>query len=202
MSARLRLLGIVLLALGGAALIPSGAAADPGPARLGIQLQEMTPALRAWFQAPQTAGVLVARVEPDSPAQEAGVQVGDVIVEAGGEALETPRDLVWQALRAPEGEPLKLVVLRKGQNPEDLVVAAFNLTPVPRSRFRIGLPIGGYWQEILNTDAEIYGGSGMGNYGGREADAKPWHGRPCSLEVVMPPLAAVFFKPGKPDENS
>ena len=94
MPARLRLAGIVLLALGGLVVAASVAGADPGPPRLGIQVQEMTPELRAWFQAPQTAGVLVTRVEPDSPAQEAGVQVGDVIVEAGGEALETPRDLV------------------------------------------------------------------------------------------------------------
>lgn len=122
MFARHRLTGIVLLALGSVAVAASGAAADPGPPRLGIQVQEMTPELRAWFQAPQTAGVLVTRVEPDSPAQEAGVQVGDVIVEAGGEALETPRDLVWLALRAPEGEPLNLVVLRKGQRVEIAVV--------------------------------------------------------------------------------
>jgi membrane-associated protease RseP (regulator of RpoE activity) len=122
MPARLRLAGIVLLALGGLVVAASVAGADPGPPRLGIQVQEMTPELRAWFQAPQTAGVLVARVEPDSPAQEAGVQVGDVIVEAGGEALETPRDLLWQALRAPEGEPLKLVALRKGQRVEIAVV--------------------------------------------------------------------------------
>jgi membrane-associated protease RseP (regulator of RpoE activity) len=122
MSARLPLAVIVLLLVGGVAAAAPGAGADPGPPRLGIQVQEMTPELRAWLQAPEAAGVLVARVEPDSPAQEAGVQVGDVIVEAGGEAVETPRDLVWQALRAPEGEPLKLVVLRKGRRVEIAVV--------------------------------------------------------------------------------
>jgi len=122
MSARLRLAVIVLLLVGGVAAAAPGAGADPGPPRLGIQVQEMTPELRAWLQAPEAAGVLVARVEPDSPAQEAGVQVGDVILEAGGEAVETPRDLVWQALRAPEGEPLKLAVLRKGRRVEIDVV--------------------------------------------------------------------------------
>lgn len=111
-----------------------------------------------------------------------------------------PQGFEW--IDADDAINSTLTLLRKGRRPEDLVVAAFNLTPVPRHKFRIGLPTGGYWQEILNTDAEIYGGSGMGNYGGREADATGWNGRPCSLEVVLPPLAAVFFKPGRPENNS
>jgi membrane-associated protease RseP (regulator of RpoE activity) len=98
------------------------AAADTGPPRLGVQVQPMTPELRTWFNAPEGAGVLVARVELGSPAAAAGVQVGDVIVEAGGEAVESPRDLIWQALRAPEGEKLKVALLRKGERLELEVV--------------------------------------------------------------------------------
>jgi membrane-associated protease RseP (regulator of RpoE activity) len=121
-TARRHPFGIALLIFCGAALAAPSAGAEPDPPRLGIQVQEMTPELRAWFQAPEGAGVLVARVEPGSAAQEAGIQVGDVIVEAGGEAVETPRDLVWQALRAPEGEPLALVLLRNGERLEAPVV--------------------------------------------------------------------------------
>lgn len=98
------------------------AAADTGPPRLGVQVQPMTPELRAWLDAPERVGVLVARVEPGSPADEAGVAVGDVIVRVGGEPVDTPRDLIWQVLRAPEGEKLKVALLRKGERMELEVV--------------------------------------------------------------------------------
>jgi C-terminal processing protease CtpA/Prc len=101
-----------------AAAVPPGM----GPPRLGVQVQSMTPELRKYFQAPEGVGVLVAKVEPGSPAAEAGIQAGDVIVEAGGDPVETPRDLIWQALRAPEGEKLKIALLRKGERKELEVV--------------------------------------------------------------------------------
>jgi 1,4-alpha-glucan branching enzyme len=107
-----------------------------------------------------------------------------------------PRGFEW--IDVDDAQNSTLVMLRKGRRAEDLIVAAFNLTPVPRNKYRIGLPAAGYWREILNTDAEAYGGSGMGNYGGRDADEKTWHGRPYSLEVVLPPLAAVYFKLRRP----
>lgn len=101
---------------------PAPAAAGSGRPRLGVQVQPMTPELRAWFEAPEGVGVLVAKVEPGSPAAEAGVEVGDVIVEAGGEPVESPRDLIWQALRAPEGEKFEIALLRKGERKELEVV--------------------------------------------------------------------------------
>jgi 1,4-alpha-glucan branching enzyme len=64
---------------------------------------------------------------------------------------------------------------------------------VPRHGYRIGSPRGGYWREILNSDAAEYGGSGMGNGGGAEAEAQPMHGRPCSLALTLPPLSVLFF---------
>jgi 1,4-alpha-glucan branching enzyme len=73
------------------------------------------------------------------------------------------------------------------------VIAAFNFTPVPRSAYRVGVPCGGRWAEILNSDAQLYGGSGWGNMGGVDAVAESWHGRPWSLSVTLPPLAAVFL---------
>jgi 1,4-alpha-glucan branching enzyme len=75
------------------------------------------------------------------------------------------------------------------------VLGVFNFTPVPRSEYRLGVPEPGYWREVLNSDSEIYGGSGLGNQGGVEAEEVPWHGRPYSLKVTVPPLAAVFLTP-------
>jgi 1,4-alpha-glucan branching enzyme len=73
------------------------------------------------------------------------------------------------------------------------VLGIFNFTPVPRSDYRLGVPKPGYWREALNSDSEIYGGSGWGNQGGAEAEEVPWHGRPYSVKVTLPPLAAVFI---------
>ena len=86
-------------------------------------------------------------------------------------------------------------LLRKSGPPEEVVVGIFNFTPVPRIGYRIGVPSGGYWRELLNSDAHEYGGSGVGNMGGRQAEAIPTHGRPYSLNLTLPPLGAVFLKP-------
>jgi 1,4-alpha-glucan branching enzyme len=78
----------------------------------------------------------------------------------------------------------------------DLVVV-FNFTPVPRHNYRIGVPRGGIWEEVLNSDAREYGGSGQGNLGNLESTPVPFHGRFHSLNLTLPPLAAVFFKSGE-----
>jgi 1,4-alpha-glucan branching enzyme len=75
------------------------------------------------------------------------------------------------------------------------VLCAFNFTPVPRHNYRIGVDLPGVWREIVNTDAEEYGGSGQGNLGGVDATILPAHGRSHSLVITLPPLGAVFFKP-------
>ena len=69
-----------------------------------------------------------------------------------------------------------------------------NFTPVPRRSYRIGVPMPGRYDEILNSDSELFGGSNLGNAGGVDAEPVPWHGRPYSLQVVCPPLATVIFK--------
>jgi 1,4-alpha-glucan branching enzyme len=73
-------------------------------------------------------------------------------------------------------------------------ISIFNFTPVPRRNFRVGVPQGGYWKEILNSDAREYGGSGEGNYGGVTAAPLGFHGRPHTLIMNLPPLAVVVFK--------
>jgi len=86
-------------------------------------------------------------------------------------------------------------LLRKGRDEKDRVLAVFNFTPVPRPGYQVGVPSGGYWRELLNSDAKEYGGSGMGNLGGARSEERPMHGRPYCLTLTLPPLAALFLKP-------
>jgi 1,4-alpha-glucan branching enzyme len=84
--------------------------------------------------------------------------------------------------------------LRKAPGSRPVLFVA-NFTPVPRHRYRVGVPASGRWRELLNTDAEVYAGSGQGNYGGLEAADVATHGRPHSLSLVLPPLGAVLLAP-------
>jgi 1,4-alpha-glucan branching enzyme len=86
-----------------------------------------------------------------------------------------------------------LSLLRKGKSTSTLVLAVCNLTPVPRPGYRIGAPRGGFWREVLNSDAKEYGGSGIGNGGGVQAEAVAQHGRPFSLTLTLPPLSVLFL---------
>jgi 1,4-alpha-glucan branching enzyme len=86
-------------------------------------------------------------------------------------------------------------LLRKSRSPADEILIVCNFTPVPRYGYRVGVPSGGFWRELLNSDAQEYGGSGMGNLGGVHADAQPTHGRPFSVSLTLPPLSALFLKP-------
>ena len=87
-----------------------------------------------------------------------------------------------------------LTFLRRPADGPPLLVA-LNFTPVPREGYTVGVPLGGAWREILNSDAPLYGGSGLGNLGRVEALASPWHGRTHSLRLTLPPLGVVVFKP-------
>ncbi len=84
--------------------------------------------------------------------------------------------------------------LRMGKNLLDTLAVVCNFTPVPRYNYRMGVPRGGFWKEVLNSDARDYGGSGQGNMGGVHAAPLPSHGRLHSLNVTVPPLGVVFFK--------
>ena len=74
------------------------------------------------------------------------------------------------------------------------LLVLLNLAPVPRVQYRLGLPQGGRWREVLNSDAAIYGGSNMGNLGGVPAEAFPAHGQPFSAEFTLPPLSVSVFR--------
>jgi 1,4-alpha-glucan branching enzyme len=76
----------------------------------------------------------------------------------------------------------------------DSVLVAINLTPVPRHDHVLGVPEGGVWQEVLNSDSAFYGGSGIGNLGGITAVSEPWGSFSHRVAVTLPPLACVIFK--------
>ncbi len=84
--------------------------------------------------------------------------------------------------------------LRKGKTTSDLILVVCNFTPVPRQNYLIGVPRGGFWKEMLNSDADFYGGSGVGNAGGVEAIPHMVFGRPYALSLTLPPLGVLFFK--------
>jgi 1,4-alpha-glucan branching enzyme len=84
--------------------------------------------------------------------------------------------------------------MRWSKEGEPLLVVA-NLTPVPREGYRVGVPFGGNWTELLNSDAEMYAGSNLGNGGGVHADEVKSHGQPVSLALNLPPLAVLILKP-------
>jgi len=92
-----------------------------------------------------------------------------------------------------DAESSVVSLIRKGKSTANLVLMVCNFTPVPRQEYRIGAPHGGFWREALNSDATEYGGSGMGNRGGVDADPWPQHGRPFSLPLTLPPLSALFL---------
>jgi len=85
--------------------------------------------------------------------------------------------------------------LRRGKEEGDYLVCVFNLTPVAHEGYRVGVPEGKYFREVLNTDSAQYGGSNMGNLGGRMAEAVPAHGKPFSLALTLPPLAGLYLRP-------
>jgi 1,4-alpha-glucan branching enzyme len=103
-----------------------------------------------------------------------------------------PDGFEW--INADDASQSVLSFIRRGEQDGDLIVVAMNFTPVPRHGYRAGVPREGRWSELLNTDAKIYWGSGMGNLGGVNSAAVPMHGRPFSIELTLPPLAAVFLK--------
>ncbi|MDD5312455.1 MAG: 1,4-alpha-glucan branching protein GlgB [Dehalococcoidia bacterium] len=88
--------------------------------------------------------------------------------------------------------------IRRGDSTGDIILVVCNFTPSTRQSYRVGVPRDGYWRELFNSDAAEYAGSGQGNLGGKDAEAIPFHGRPYSLSITLPPLSAVFFKSSQP----
>ncbi|TAM82873.1 MAG: 1,4-alpha-glucan branching protein GlgB [Acidobacteria bacterium] len=87
-----------------------------------------------------------------------------------------------------------LTFIRKGHSTDDVILVACNFTPVPRTNYRIGVPRGGYWHEIANSDAARYWGGNWGNLGGVDASPVSHHRRPWSVLVTLPALSILFFR--------
>jgi len=103
-----------------------------------------------------------------------------------------PQGFEWIDCNDSVASTISLV--RKAKSSKQQIVVVCNFTPVPRIGYRLGVPAGGFWRELLNSDAKEYGGSGMGNFGGVLAEKQEVHGRSYSLNLTLPPLAAVFLK--------
>jgi 1,4-alpha-glucan branching enzyme len=85
--------------------------------------------------------------------------------------------------------------IRKGDDPNDLLVFVANFTPVPRLNYRLGVPRPAFYREVLNSDSHLYFGSNVGNDGGRQSEPQPWQSREHSININIPPLGMVVFKP-------
>jgi 1,4-alpha-glucan branching enzyme len=104
----------------------------------------------------------------------------------------SPEGFEW--IDANDSDNSVLTFVRRGENDERVLVAC-NFTPVPRHGYRVGLPKAGAWREVMNSDAPIYGGSGVGNMGRVESEPVAWHGRKQSALLTLPPLGMVMFTP-------
>jgi 1,4-alpha-glucan branching enzyme len=94
-----------------------------------------------------------------------------------------------------DGDSSVLSFVRRAGDPQDFLVVVANFTPVVRDNYRVAVPQPGSYREILNSDAEFYGGTNVGNLGSVRADRIPWVGREYSLNLRLPPLAVLILKP-------
>jgi 1,4-alpha-glucan branching enzyme len=100
----------------------------------------------------------------------------------------------FEWIDANDSDNSVLTFLRRPDDGPPLLVAC-NFTPVPREGYTVGVPVAGAWREILNSDAPVYGGSGIGNLGRVESRPTAWHGREHSVRLTLPPLSVVVFAP-------
>jgi 1,4-alpha-glucan branching enzyme len=100
----------------------------------------------------------------------------------------------FEWVEAHDRERSVIAFLRKARSDAPPVLVVCNLTPVPREGYELGAPAHGFWRELVNTDAAVYGGSGVGNLGGATTRPVSRHGRPCSLTLTLPPLATLLLR--------
>ena len=103
-----------------------------------------------------------------------------------------PAGFRWIDCNDNENSIISLV--RYARDPHDFVVMVFNFTPVPRQAYRIGVPEPGWYGELLNSDADVYGGGNVGNGGGVGTEPVPAHGFEHSLRLMVPPLGCLMLK--------
>jgi len=141
---------------------------------------DSSPAGFEWIDANDTAGNVLSFLRfagPDGAGPASGAPDGSAPARDAPDGAGPVRDLP-----APGARP-------------GIVACLANFSAVPHEKYRIGLPAPGRWVEVINTDSAAYGGSGVGNLGAVEAVAEPWHGRPASAVVRLPPLGVLWLAP-------
>lgn len=106
-------------------------------------------------------------------------------------------DFEWQGFEwidANDSDNSVYSFIRRGKNPDEILIAILNATPVVRYGYQVGVPRPGHYEEVLNTDSASYGGTNVGNLGGMNAGEHAWQGRRHSLALTLPPLSVVFLK--------
>jgi 1,4-alpha-glucan branching enzyme len=137
----------------------------------------------------------LAQFEPHKMLQQ---YVADLNAMYKEEAALHEVDYDWQGFEwidSNDADNSVFSFIRKSSSPKDFLVFIVNLTPVPRYGYRIGVPRGGYYRELLNSDSEKYFGGNVGNSGGVNAEKARSHGRNYSLNLTLPPLACLVLKP-------
>jgi 1,4-alpha-glucan branching enzyme len=125
----------------------------------------------------------------------------NLIADLNKLALKEPAlheiDFEWQGFEwidANDSDNSVYSFIRRGKNPNEILVVILNATPVVRYGYNIGVPLAGHYEEIFNSDSANYGGTNVGNLGGMKASDHPWQGRIHSLSLTLPPLAVIFLK--------
>jgi 1,4-alpha-glucan branching enzyme len=106
-----------------------------------------------------------------------------------------PDGFAWIDSNDAQGNVLSFLRFGSQEHGVPLLACVANFSGMPHDSYQLGLPLAGRWREVLNTDAAPYGGSGSGNLGAVEAVPRPWHGRPASATIVVPPLSVIWLAP-------
>ena len=187
-AAGLRALLAFMWAHPGKQLLFQGRRVRPGAGVVGVPVAGLAPARGAAARGHQGAG---RRPEPGLPEPAGAVDDGRHARTASPGSTPTTRRATCSASCATasdaDGKPVVMAC-----------IANFSGTPKPD--YRVGLPFAGRWREVLNTDAQTYGGSGVGNLGAVEAEQQMWHGRPASAVLQLPPSGVLWLAPEPSEE--
>jgi 1,4-alpha-glucan branching enzyme len=153
---------------------------------------------REWTHEGQLEWFLTENPDQPEQAEHRGMQhlVGELNRVLRGEPALHQLDFApegFQWLEADDSDQSVYAFLRRASDGGTVLVVS-NLTPLPRQNYFIGVPTGGLWQEILNSDARAFGGSGWGNLGAVEASPMRSHGQRHSLCLTLPPLSTLYLK--------
>ena len=106
-----------------------------------------------------------------------------------------PDGFAWIDSNDAHGNVLSFLRFGAQEHGAPVLACVANFSAMPHTEYRVGLPLAGRWREVLNTDASAYGGGGMGNLGTVQAVPMPWHGRPASATIVLPPMSVIWLAP-------